>query len=1088
MASGKLSPAQIWMPPQAYPGFPITKEKGTMRRVWLKTGRLSPRLSSPRAARVLVTDVASTVPEFGLASTKTSGGDAEVLPVHGASAREAPGRRTSCLGIVAVCFPILTSSPADPPGASSSRSPNRRPVTSDPYNDPNTASNRASHSLQPPGFSQQSPYAQGYPTPVYGYGLPQHQQPGYPPPNVPLGHARNASFPLYTQGYPSGYEEAPNQPTQGYTREYGEASSPPASVPSLTTTSTSPPTQVRGRGRSHSPIGKLQSNRLQPQLASPPAARIRSSSARPASSHSSDETTPTRSVTPSNVPQSSASSDGADSPGSKLKRRSWLPGGRSRSNSDDTTKAGQTGAWIIAPHGRADYSTANLVNAEKVPELWNEAGSVCVYLFPREAGKGPSFKVADHVFGSSAVLYELLLSGATGRSGNLLTVGDATRRQSLPRQAAAESQLYLPLHSTDLEMLVAARNLFAFLTNQPLVCTNSSPTLFSCLLKVAELLRQFGFSSYDGSSFGDEVDRAFGLLMEQFQLANVKDSREKTLERLVLAEYMRSWPLYYEVFTHAVGKYDAILARKSPLYEQLSINTRNRLERAHLELFSRQKEITQRLDSFEFPSLFAGIASSTSVAKTIKFKEWRNAFAKMRSFVLGYYKNHFGHWPPKAKSKKSPFAHFSHGGLNRQVLRILYWDFCSLYDLLVDRESRTPRNIAVQLPRDTKDSKDTEDSKDSKDSKGAEETEVIEIPWTPISALRKMLTEFDEQSPPVIPPIPYDIPKLPSMTAIHEKYNELSTKQQAKLDKKLQTNELLLLLHKARNYDTDSCQRPFLDAFKDFELKEARSVSPQDLADQRIGYWLFIYAVMQSLPMLVIDAPDLKFSEGVEYFLCQAPQGNPAWSEDAGEVRKMWYRAGGGTNLVQLSTDVVLFSVEGTYSRSHCWLAAKRFDAAAAANNPAVIPPQPGSGEVGLATSPLEPPRSVFKDMDPVSNPSANTAGDGSPGSASPADSPHLRPRSQHAQHAYRMSMAMGLEPLRPGDVPPPQPGDRSSRVVSGSAYGHGHGSRQSSISGLSGTTAQGSGVGLEITGSTFDDILKSMESDKKEKKKKFFG
>lgn len=101
----------------------------------------------------------------------------------------------------------------------------------------------------------------------------------------------------------------------------------------------------------------------------------------------------------------------------------------------------------------------------------------------------------------------------------------------------------------------------------------------------------------------------------------------------------------------------------------------------------------------------------------------------------------------------------------------------------------------------------------------------------------------------------------------------------------------------------------------------------QDLVDQRIGYWLFLYVVLQSLPILVVDAPGLNFTEGVEgveYFLCEPPMGNPPWVEDR-QVRKMWYEiTGGGGRVVELSADAVMFSVEATYHRSHCWLAAQR--------------------------------------------------------------------------------------------------------------------------------------------------------------------
>jgi hypothetical protein len=764
----------------------------------------------------------------------------------------------------------------------------------------------------------------------------------------------------------------------------------------------------------------------------------------------------------------------------------------------------------------------------QVPELWNEFGNVSVYLHPKESGCGPSFKVADQVFCSSVVLNELLVTemmAATSHDGQYLDVAQAAG-------PVTEGHLYLPLGSTNLESLVAARNLFALLTQQPLIGTTENPTLFAAVLQIAGLLRRFDFSSYDGSSFGESVDAAFDLFMDQTGLADVRHSREKTLEALILAEQMKSWNLYNEAFVHAVGKYEFLLDLKSPLYDRISDNTRKRLDRAHLDLANRQANVSTRLESFEFPSLFAGIASSTSTDeyKNVKYKEWRNSFARMRNFVLGYYKGLFGNWPPKAKSKKN---HFSQSGLNRQCLRILYSDLCALYDLLVDREVFTPRAIGEAH----------DDSEEDPKEKPLDAS---------ISALRTILSEFEKSSPPVLPPVPFDTPKIPNITAIYENYNEMPAKKQAKYSKALQPHELQLLLIKSHNIDTDGLQIPFLLAYKEFELKEARGVHPHDLADQRFGTWLFLYVVLQSLPMLVVDAPGLHYIEGVEDFLCEAPQGNPPWTEDAGEVRKMWYQTA-DQNIVELSADVVMFSVEGIYMRSHCWLAAKEWEAAGPLGAPP-LPPQDFA-------SPLQPPGAVFQDMDPFSTQQLQqplqqplqpqqrpmsmalaTAG-WSSGTSTP-NSPHLRPRSgsvnDRARTAFRASIAIGLEPL---PLPEGMVADRrASRVISsgslassggggsgdsaGEAYQHhqvaGLRMSRSAVSlGLNGNEFQQfqqqqqqqqhhsrmssyGGAGLLSPpppghrhghgqsdsvdgGSTFDDILKGMDKGKKTKKKLFF-
>ncbi|KAL2023222.1 hypothetical protein VTK56DRAFT_3345 [Thermocarpiscus australiensis] len=897
----------------------------------------------------------------------------------------------------------------------------------------------------------------------------------------------------------------------------------PSRIPDVTATQATPPTGRIPRDRSPSAErppsrAKLQPKRQQPPHASQsPTPGGRSVSAQsPAAAVASVDAARAVSNPVDGRPQSKPSSEGSSPPNTAEKkkvRKSWFPGGGSKSNSHDAGKSTGSEAWVICPDSRVDYNTAFLVNGEKVPELWNEVGNVYVYLHPKESGRGPSFKVADQAFSSSSVLNELFVAemmASADHGAEYLDVPGAAGPVTV-------GHLYLPLDNTHLEDLVAARNLFAFLTHQPLVGTPQNPTVFAAVLQIAGLLRRFNFCSYDGSSFGQSVDVAFDFLLDQFGLADVRDSREKTLEGLVLGEQMRSWNLYNEAFVHAVGKYESLLHLKSPLYDRISVKTRKRLERANFDLVNRQANVNTRLESFEFPSLFAGIASSTSTEeyRNVRFKEWRNSFAKMRSFVLSYYKGLFGDWPPRARSKKN---HFSQSGLNRQCLKILYSDLCALYDLLVDRQSMTPRVMGEVYEDPSK-----EDAKENRIDPS-------------ISALRKILSEFEKSSPPVLPPIPYDIPKIPSMTAIYENYNELPAKKQAKYSKALQPHELQLILIKSRNIDTDALQMPFLLAFKEFELKEAKGVSPQDLADQRVGYWLFLYVVLQSLPMLVVDAPGLRFTEGVEYFLCEAPQGNPPWTEDAGEVRKMWYQTA-DQNLVELSADVVMFSVEGIYMRSHCWLAAKEWEQASSSSGPsaaaasaAVRPPPPPDFDLDLDSPNLQPPRPVFQDMDPCH---------GSPGQLRPAspgvravsapNSPHLRPRSSsvndRARQALRASIAIGLEPL-PLPESPVQADfghdshhHRGSRLLSAGSIGSGEtyhqlglrasrsavnlsqldgggggaGSeapRKSSYGGFGGPAGSGPGHAASESlggGSTFDDILKGMDNGKKAKKRLFF-
>lgn len=654
-----------------------------------------------------------------------------------------------------------------------------------------------------------------------------------------------------------------------------------------------------------------------------------------------------------------------------------------------------------------------------------------------------------------------------------LSVSDASRIGSPPvgppvPESPGSLRLYLPVApptaatqltspgevaQAELDRLIAIRNLFAFLTGQPLVGTKTRPNMFHAFIEIAALLQEFGFSSPDGSSFGEAVELSFSFYSEQLGLSDCRHSREKTLEALVLGERMRSVELYNEAFAHAAGKYSAIMDLQLPIYEQISPLTRQRLERAHLDLVNRQHSVNEHLEQFDFPSLFAGIANSTSIPelKLVRFKIWRNSFSKMRHFLLSYYKSTFGSWPPKASSKKNPFAE---SGLNRLVLKVLYSDMCALYDLLVDRNDLTSR-VMDEVPAIS-----SEPSKAN------------------MSALRSMLSEFDRSKPPVLPPIPFDLPQIPTMTAIHETFDAMSLKDKTKMEKKLKENELILILNKAYNFDTNSIRLPFLDQFKEFEIREGKGKMAQDLVDQRIGYWLFLYTVLQSLPMLVVDAPGVKNTESVEYFLCEPPMGNLPWLEDRA-VRKMWYEVTGGGGIVELSADAVMFSVEATYHRSHCWLAAKQWEGIDGAEAP---PP----GEPAM--SPLQPPRPVF-DGAPAFLPSPPVGGPSTPSPPPGGPQPALRPRNlspaRRNRQMSRSSIAMGLEPV---PLEPPNPfgsQHRSSSMGPRPLSSH-LGARTNSAGNLVGMAARGSSPAPQpkpaaTSGATFDDILG--QPDKPDKK-----
>ncbi|PKS06529.1 hypothetical protein jhhlp_007277 [Lomentospora prolificans] len=863
------------------------------------------------------------------------------------------------------------------------------------------------------------------------------------------------------------------------------------------------------QGRAPAPITDKETPERTGRLGAPDQPRGRSASAQPPTSRDAELGV---GVLAKPHDATAHAQPGNQSPSRKPEklRRTLLPGGRSRSNSHEPGSRNLE-AWVISPmdteNSGVEYNTSLLVRGEKVPELWNDTANICVNLYPPDSGFGPSFKIPSTAITSSLIFTELAQNsfgqGKGFGSRDRLSVDDATRPRSgsppisptAGSDSVLEYHLYIPSPVPDrpdshgvvvpLERLISIRNLFAFLTGQPLVGTKLHPTPFAIFLQISKLLEEFAFTSHDGLSFGQEVDLSFGFYIRQIGLGDVRNSREKTVEALVLGERMRSAELYNEAFTHAVGKYSAIIDLKSPLFNTVSRQTRQRLDRAHLDLLNRQHNVNVRLEQFDFPSLFAGVANSTSLTefRNVRFKHWKTAFTRMKHFTLSYYKTVFGSWPPKASSRKNPF---SESGLNRLVLKALYSDMCALYDLLADRQALTPR-VIDQGVYDMKEGDDPV-----------------------ITALRRMLSEFDNSSPPVLPPIPFDVPMLPTMTSILETYDKMTPKEQSKFDKKVKGNELKLVLEKSYDYQTNTLNRnnPFLAEFKEFEAKEGKGKPAADLADQRVGYWLFLYVVIQSLPILVMDAPGLMFTDGVEYFLCEPPMGNPPWAEDGSQVRKLWYEVSGGAGYVELSADAVLFSVEAIHHRSHCWLSAKAWEAALQGGQPQL--PVPGPPPTGEESSGISSAAAAIAAMDSRAGTPSTLSVDTSP-SPGISGSPVIRPRNQSPgprqlpiraiNSNHRSSIVFGIEPVF--DLPEglTLPGDRSSRVVShdrgsslnlaGTSSFNSH--RSSSVGNLSAlSSVHNSTPGPESPsvqgGATFDDILgKKDENDKKKKRKTFF-
>ncbi|KAI1620308.1 hypothetical protein EDD37DRAFT_174017 [Exophiala viscosa] len=768
-----------------------------------------------------------------------------------------------------------------------------------------------------------------------------------------------------------------------------------------------PPSSQRSDSRPGSQADSRAGSRAGSRASSPPSLNLvrsrdnsRSRPQTPSISVPPDAMPPARPVTPTST---------------KSKKKSWISTRSDRKSYDSQAQGYGQQAWIAGLREFVGYDVTTLLYGEKVPELWNDQGDTIVYLYPPSSGKGPCFRLDSVLLADSRALVNLRMqspSTAVDKDGDMQVLQHALSEITLPSgqlrppsQASSISQpsinfsaagvvsaagqqkhVYLPLgfdedlsypesepQGNDFELILLYRNFFAFLAGGALVATPRQVTLFSIFMGISTILRRFSFTNADGSTFGDVPTTSFARYCDELRLSDVRSSREKTIEAIVLGEQVKSWALYNEGFTHAVGRLADIKAMRSPKYEKMSPITMNRLERAQLDLEQRLMTVRGKLEDYEFPSMFAGIADSQSSSRASRFKEWKAAFLDVRKFTIAHYRRKYGSWPPKASSKKN---NFEESGLNRLLLREVYKDFTDLYDVLVDRSSLTTRTVEMAAMTDNSETSDME---------------FIQ------HAVRRIESEYDRAAPPVMPPIPFDAPLLPQFSNSFNRDHVLGPDAATLQGKKLRENEVNEVLLGSYNRESINASTWIQDFFN-YERRSGGGKTLDQIVDYRCGHWLFLYAVLQSLPMTVVDARDLKHTDGVEYFLCVAPRGGRPWVKEDQSTSRAWYNVASGGGVVSLPADLIDHSVEGIYRRSHCWTVATRW-AETLQRPTAALQPQ----KLQTGSSPfLNPQQAPYLD---------------------PGTSPLMKPLSSASSNelrnvSSRSSVNLGLDAM---EAPPPQ-------------------------------------------------------------------
>lgn len=471
--------------------------------------------------------------------------------------------------------------------------------------------------------------------------------------------------------------------------------------------------------------------------------------------------------------------------------------------------------------------------------------------------------------------------------------------------------------------LMDARNLFAFLSYTFLVSTLHRETPFQIMEKIFKQLQGSvspQLNPEDHTPMDINVSRRistaegyFLYFVNELKIDDIRNDDDAIIEALIMGERWKCQRLYREGFIHACGRWEDIKDHPGCIY--VSNVTKSRLDRASIDLHQiRLQNVATRLTNFDYPSVWVGDG------RYPEFKPWKAGFDAMRKFTLSYYKHVYGSWPPKAGRHGKGGGFTETGGLNRMVLSRLYADFCALYDLLVDREW-------IHGDRIRFDANYASDSEEGQEQKTKEEHAR--------TTMRKIMSDFDQSYMPIQPNIPFDQPRLPFIpptppsTADGSKKKRKSSKPRSQ--RKLKSDELLAVLKNSYNNDALDPQNPnqFVAAYEKLEQDFGSGRTLEDITEARRGRWIFIYCVLQCLPMTVVDAVGCQYSDGVEYFLCENVKGSLPWersqSSGASRLSGIWGVTGqnpygtlaaAGVSTSNLASDD---EVDYTYRRSHCW-------------------------------------------------------------------------------------------------------------------------------------------------------------------------
>ncbi|RPB18081.1 hypothetical protein L211DRAFT_230643 [Terfezia boudieri ATCC MYA-4762] len=442
--------------------------------------------------------------------------------------------------------------------------------------------------------------------------------------------------------------------------------------------------------------------------------------------------------------------------------------------------------------------------------------------------------------------------------------------------------------------------------------------------------------SLDLEGKSENVARVLEYLLNR-EFDDLRNCPDVAAGILVFAEKFQLGDLWREAFCHCVGMLNRMEGGKE--YMEISPITKALIDRALLEIQVRTGAADSRLATFQYDDIWP--------TSSFTFSPSRIAFERFQKFLIKHYQSRFGAWPPPPPQKDSNSGGgwgFGLGGGNgatgvfsRQIYLQLQRDFAALYDYVVDKDVSwdypPPGNSSPTSMVDAGISVTTlgggvnlrNKPKMVSPNRKHFRADDDNLPLTEI------LIRFDRANG--FPHIPHPYPLVPELRGMlrqgtsgaigmqnmaHQQLkhgflakrgttntNTISSSAAAAMDK-----AAALALSESTNIHSllsRTASNELVDAFTKHEKE--RSNGEFTPAEGRKGRWILIYSVLQTLATVAGDAPGLKYTDGVEYFLNSKLRGTPPW-------------VSGG-----ILAEEVPGGIDDHHTRSHCWTVMGTWDA-----------------------------------------------------------------------------------------------------------------------------------------------------------------